>query len=432
MTLLDLDRRHVWHPYTQHATERDPIVISRAKDASLFDEQGKEYLDLISSWWTCLHGHSHPRLNAALSQQAQQAAHIMFAGFTHAPAVQLAQKLSALLPGDLNRVFYSDNGSTAVEVALKLSYQYWRNKGQEGRKTFIAFDGAYHGDTFGAMAVGRGSGFFRMFDDLLFEIRSAPYPATFEGDVEIEAKENAALTAFEKLIEKHGRETAAVIVEPLLQGASGMRLCRPAFMKRVTEMAQAAGLLVIYDEVAVGFGRLGSMFACEKIGVTSDFICLSKGLTGGYMPMSVTVCTDRIFDAFLAADFSKAFAHGHSYTANPLGCALALTSLEIFAEENTLEKIATIEAQHRAQLERLRGLRPRVMGSLLAFDLGDEGYKGKTGEVLRDFYLSQGLNIRPLGTTVYLLPPYCITAGQLSRAYEGISDSLDFIQKSAA
>ncbi len=429
-TVLELDRRHAWHPYTQHAQERDPIVISRARDASLFDEEGREILDLISSWWTCGHGHSHPEINKALCTQANNFEHAMFAGFTHRPAAELSARLAQILPGTLNRVFFSDNGSTAIEVALKLSYQYWRNQGEERRLRFLAFDGGYHGDTFGAMAVGKGSGFFSLFDELMFKVTALPFPDTWRGDDEIAAKEAIALEALDRELADGGIDISAMIIEPLLQGAGGMRMCRPEFLRLVTERVQAAGIPVIYDEVATGFGRTGTMFALEQAGVIPDIICLSKALTSGYMPMSVTVAKDEIFEHFLGDDFGRALAHGHSFTANPLACAVALRSLELFDEEHTLKKIAAISAQHERFLDERETsdnvIRLRCLGSILAFDLKDagEGYKSGTSEFLRDYFLRRGLNIRPLGSTVYLMPPYCTTENELERAYSGILDGL--------
>jgi len=430
MNLVEKDKRYTWHPFTQHMTERDPVVVKSAKGATLYLEDGTEMLDMISSWWTCVHGHSNPQINKALTDQAAALEHVMFAGFTHPPAVNLAEKLAQNLPGNLNRVFFSDNGSTAVEVALKLAYQYWRNQGQNKRTKFLAFNGAYHGDTVGAMSVGKGCGFFKLYSDLLFQVEMLPYAETWDDDQDIEQKENQSLVEIEKIIQEQKNEIAALIVEPLMQGAGGIRFSRPQFMKAVTELAQSHGLLVIYDEVAVGFGRTGSLFACEKIGVTPDFICLSKGLTAGYMPMSVTVATDNVFDKFLDKGFGKAFLHGHSFTANPLACAVALKSLEMFKDNKIIKRIAEIEKQHLKFLDILkqnsRVFKARVMGSALAFNLSQDkaGYKTEDSEMLRDWFLKNGLNIRPLGDAVYLMPPYCITDAELNRAYNGILEGL--------
>jgi adenosylmethionine-8-amino-7-oxononanoate aminotransferase len=434
--VLARDRRYVWHPYTQHATEGEPIVIARAKDASLFDAGGNEILDLISSWWTCTHGHSHPKLNAALAEQAAKFEHVMFAGFTHQPAADLAEAVATVLPGDLNKVFFSDDGSTAVEVALKIAYQYWVNVGEPRRRILIGFDGGYHGDTLGAMSVGRGSKFFTSFRDLMCKVMVLPCPATFDGDDAADEREAGALSAFEALITEQGQTIAALIIEPLLQGAGGMRFCRPKFLKHLVYTAREAGILVIFDEVATGFGRTGTMFAMEQADVVPDLVCLSKGLTAGYMPLAVTVAREEIFKAFLGETFDRALPHGHSFTANPLACAVGLASLALFKEEETLKRIARINARHREMMAELAArpdvVRPRVIGSILAFDVKSAGnYQSAESRDLRDWYLARGLNIRPLGQTVYLMPPYCITDDELSRAYAGMVEGLDRLASGA-
>lgn len=431
--ILDIDKRHIWHPFTQHASERDPVVVTGAKGACLFDEDGTEILDLISSWWTCIHGHGHPALVEALAAQAAKLDHVMFAGFTHAPAATLSQSLAGVLPGDLTKVFFSDNGSTAVEVALKLAFQYHRNRGESARTEFFAFEGGYHGDTLGAMSLGRGSNFFTLFEDLMCTVHATPYARTWEGDNAIGPREEDALEAFAKALDEHGNKAAAIIIEPLMQGASGFRFSRPEFVRQVSQMARDAGLLVIYDEVATGFGRTGTLFACEQVGFLPDIICLSKALTAGMLPMAVTVAREGVFEAFLSDKFDTALAHGHTFTANPLACAVACKSLELFKQDKALEKVAHIGARNRDQLARLmehpRTEHARAMGCMLAFELaGSKGhYKTQDGERLRDWYLKNGLNIRPLGPTVYLMPPYCITDEQLTRAYDGLFAGLDQI-----
>jgi adenosylmethionine-8-amino-7-oxononanoate aminotransferase len=435
--VLARDKRHVWHPYTQHGTENDPIVIARAKAASLFDTGGREILDLISSWWTCTHGHSHPKLNAALAAQVDRFEHVMFAGFTHQPAADLAASLAKILPGDLNKVFFSDDGSTSVEVALKIAYQYWINCGEPRRRGLIAFDGGYHGDTLGAMSVGRGSQFFKLFRDLMCEVTVLPYPGTFEGDDAGDEREAGALSALEATLTDRRSGVAALIVEPLLQGAGGMRVCRPDFLKRLVKMARDAGVLVIFDEVATGFGRTGSMFAMEQAEVVPDLVCLSKGLTAGYMPMAVTVAREALFEAFVGESFERALPHGHSFTANPLACAVALASLALFEEENTLGRIGRINRSHRAFMAELAArpdvTRPRLIGSILAFDVKEAGgYQSAISRRLSGWYLAHGLNIRPLGSTVYLMPPYCITEAELARAYAGTVEGLDALASDAS
>ncbi len=434
--LQQRDRRHLWHPYTQHGTETAPVAIVRAKAASLFDAQGREILDLISSWWTCVHGHAHPALNEALCTQAGQLEHVMFAGFTHPRAVELAEVLLDKLGDRFDRVFYSDNGSTANEVALKMAYQYWRNRGEAGRNLFLCFEGDYHGDTLGAMSVSKGSGFFTLFEDLMCAAKTIPFPATFIGDETIAAREQAALAQLETILEAHRGQIAAVILEPLLQGAAGIRVCRPEYLRAVTERVRSHGVLVIFDEVATGFGRTGKMFAFEHIGLAPDIICLSKGLTSGYMPLAVTAVSEALFAQFSGPDFTKALAHGHSFTGNPLACAVALRSLQLFDEEDTMHRVQEIQQRHLALVPTLKAHprieKIRVLGSILAFDLkgGRAGYKSSESLFLRDWYLSHGLNIRPYGKTIYLMPPYCITDTQLDRAYEGMLAGLEALDSS--
>jgi adenosylmethionine-8-amino-7-oxononanoate aminotransferase len=427
--LLALDRRHVWHPFTQAATAPAPIPIRSARGAHLIAADGRDYLDLISSWWVTLHGHAHPAIAAAVALQAAELEQVIFAGFTHEPAIQVAARVSALLPAGLERVFYSDDGSTSVEVALKLAYQFWRNKGEPRRHRFLAFEGGYHGDTFGAMSAGRSSGFYKPFHDLLFAVDLLPYPETWDGDSEIEEKEATSLAMLDRWIGRHGRDAVALIMEPLVQGAGGMRLCRPAFVRAVAERLKAADILLILDEVMTGFGRTGATFACLKASVTPDLICLSKGLTGGFLPLAATVCRQEIYEAFLGGNFERAFAHGHSFTANPLGCAAALASLDLLQAPETTARLGAIESVHRERLARLAhhpGLtRPRVCGTIAAVAVGgsEQGYSAAQGPRLRAFFLERGLLIRPLGSVVYLLPPYCVSSEELHRAYDAIEEA---------
>ena len=430
-SLLALDRAHIWHPFTQELTAPDPLLIASARGAVLRTAEGRELLDLISSWWVNLHGHAHPHMVAAIAAQAAKLEQVIFAGFTHEPAVRLATALAQRLPGELSRVFFSDDGSTAVEVALKLAIQYQANRGQATRNRLLCFEGGYHGDTVGAMSVGASSGFFDVFRDLLFPVHALPYPATWEGDAAVEEKERHALDALDAYLEQHGAETAALIMEPLVQGAGGMRMCRPVFVQALAQRLRAADILLIFDEVMTGFGRTGTLFAAERAGVTPDLICLSKGLTGGYLPMSVTVCTPDIYQAFLDEDFAKAFTHGHSFTANPLACAAALASLELFDQESSLARIQAMETLHRQRFAELaqhpQAQHWRVTGSIAALDIAatDSGYGSAVGPWLKDFYRTRGLLLRPLGNVVYLLPPYCIDDAQLETAYQGIIASLE-------
>lgn len=428
--LLALDRRHVWHPFTQAKTAPDSVLIRSGKGAVVYGADGKEYLDLVSSWWVNLHGHAHPYIADAIAEQAHKLEQVIFAGLTHEPAVRLAQRLTSLLPGDLNRVFYSDNGSTAVEVALKLALQYWRNLGRPERRRYLAFEGGYHGDTVGAMSVGASSGFFAPFKDLLFEVDVLPFPETWEGDAAVAEKEARCLSALDAYLDRRGDETAAVIIEPLVQGAGGMRMCRAEFLQALVQKLRAAGVLVIFDEVMTGFGRTGDLFACLSAGVTPDLICLSKGLTAGFLPLAATVCRDPIYEAFLDTGFDKAFAHGHSFTANPLGCAAGLASLDLLMKEETRARIAAIEARHRKHMARLahhpKVTRPRVTGTIAALNVGveDSGYAAAIGPRLKAFFLENGLLLRPLGEVIYFLPPYCISDSQLDRSYDTLERAL--------
>lgn len=428
--LLALDRRHVWHPFTQAKTAPDSVLIRSGKGAVVYGADGKEYLDLISSWWVNLHGHAHPYIADAIAEQAHKLEQVIFAGLTHEPAVRLAQRLTSLLPDDLNRVFYSDDGSTAVEVALKIALQYWRNLGRPERRRYLAFEGGYHGDTVGAMSVGVSSGFYAPFEDLLFEVDVLPFPETWEGDAAVAEKEDRCLSALEAYLDRRGDETAAAIIEPLVQGVGGMRMCRAEFLQALVQKLRAAGVLVIFDEVMTGFGRTGDLFACLKAGVTPDLICLSKGLTAGFLPLAATVCRDPIYEAFLDTGFDKAFAHGHSFTANPLGCAAGLASLDLLMKEETRARIAAIEARHRKHMARLahhpKVTRPRVMGTIAALnvEVEDSGYAAAIGPRFKAFFLENGLLLRPLGEVIYFLPPYCISDSQLDRSYDTLERAL--------
>ncbi|MFA7429171.1 MAG: adenosylmethionine--8-amino-7-oxononanoate transaminase [Rhodospirillaceae bacterium] len=429
--LLRLDRRHVWHPFTQAATAPEPPLVVSGQGTELVAADGSVILDLISSWWVTLHGHAHPAVVQAVAEQAAKLEQVIFAGFTHEPAARLAARICGLLPDPLNRVFFSDNGSTAVEVALKAALQCHRNQGDTARTRYLAFDGGYHGDTVGAMSAGVSSHYFDAWREMLFPVDILPVPATWLDDPDVEAKEAAALEALDSHLAAHGGHTVAAIIEPLVQGAIGMHMHSPQWLRAVVERLKAAGVLVIFDEVMTGFGRTGSLFACLEVGATPDFVCLSKGLTGGFLPMSLTVTTDAVHDAFLGDGVDKAFLHGHSFTANPLGCAAALASLDLLDTPACAARRAGIEAHHRAALAELaahpRVARPRVRGTVAAFDVeaGDSGYASAVAPRLRESFSRDGLLLRPLGNVVYLLPPYCVTDAELDRATVGIRRALD-------
>jgi adenosylmethionine---8-amino-7-oxononanoate aminotransferase len=419
---------HLWHPYTQAKTAPDPLKVKSAQGVWLELKTGERILDCISSWWVNLHGHAHPHIAEAIYQQAKCLEHVIFAGFTHDPAEQLAERLVSRLPSGLTRVFYSDNGSTAIEVALKMAYQYWANQGQP-RTTFLAFEGAYHGDTFGAMAVGARSLFTQAFTPLLFDVAFIPYPATHLQDDGAAQREQAILQQIQQTLAQQPEGYAGIILEPLVQGSGGMKMCRPQFLQQLQQMAKAHNTLLIFDEVMTGFGRTGDWFACTKAEVTPDIICLSKGITGGFLPLAVTICTEAIYDAFYSDDPQKTLYHGHSYAANPLGCAAALASLDLMVDHEAA--FNQMEAQHKIYLAKLadhpRLTNLRVTGTIAAMDLvtNHPGYLNQLSLEIRKRGIEQGLLLRPLGNVLYIMPPYCITEEELAFIYQGITTILD-------
>jgi adenosylmethionine-8-amino-7-oxononanoate aminotransferase len=401
-----------------------PLPVVRGEGVYLYTEDGRRILDGISSWWVNIHGHSHPKLNEALAAQARELEHVVFAGCTHRPAVELAERLLALLPG-LSRVFYSDNGSTAVEAALKMAFQYWRNRGQD-RRQFIALHHAYHGDTVGAMSASEDSIFTRAFTPLLFPVVRAHAPYCFRCPLGLsrETCGIACLGDLEARLQELGDTAAAVIVEPMLQGAGGMIVWPAEFLAGVRQLCDGYGTLMIADEVLTGFGRTGKMFACEHAGVRPDILCLSKALTGGYLPLGATLATAEIYDAFLSEDRNKTFFHGHSYTANPLACAVAIASLDLFREEGTLDRVAALERRLKAGLEPLRKFGDvRVIGGVGIVELSpDGGYLSEIGPRLNAAFLARGLLLRPLGNVVYFMPPYLIDEAQTAWALDQIAE----------
>lgn len=407
-------------------TAGPPLPVRRAEGAVLELEDGRRIVDCISSWWVTLHGHGNRVIADAIYEQAKTLEHVIFAGFTHQPAQELSELLLKHLPPHFDRVFFSDNGSTSVEVAIKMAVQFWRNSGEPERKRLIGFEGGYHGDTVGAMSAGGSSAFWTHFRSLMFDVDTVPFPATFDGDPERAQHEAESLQALEKLLTSHPGECAAVIVEPLIQGAAGMRMCSEEFLRNVNEIVRESGTLLIFDEVMTGFGRTGDWFACTKSRTEPDIICLSKGITGGFLPLSVTVCTQRIYDAFYADELEKAFFHSHSYTGNPIACAAGVASMNLL--EQSSEVFQTWEARHRSLWkEYLEPLpvttRPRFCGTIFAFDLnlpGDPGYFNSRAPQLRAEFLKEGLLLRPLGNTVYLMPPYCTDDETLKRVISSI------------
>lgn len=424
---LELDRRHVWHPYTQMLTAPEPLPVVRGRGAWLELADGRRILDGISSWWVTLHGHGHPQLVAAIQAQVAELEQVIYAGFAHEPGARLAAALVAKAPEGLSRVFFSDDGSTAVEVALKLAIQYWRQQGEPQRSLFAALENAYHGDTFGAMAAGGQDLFHGVFGPLLFEIRRLPVPDT-ESEVPL------SLRAWDELLEREGPRLAALLVEPIVQGAGGMRIHPASFLRGLWERARAAGVLFLADEVFTGFGRTGRLWAVEHAGVAPDLICLSKGLTGGFLPLGATLATEKIFQAFLSEDRRRTFFHGHSYTANPLACAVARASLELLEQERSLARVASLERLFASRLERLRN-HPYVgavrgIGSLAVVELRGSraGYLDERGSTLSRRLLERGLLLRPLGSVVYLLPPYCVTDEECHWAFDQLEQELDRLE----
>ena len=417
----------VWRPYTQHKTMTDLVGIVSGRGPYLYTEDGREILDLVSSWWVNIHGHAHPKIAEAIARQASELEHVIFAGFTHQPAEDLANGLIEKMGPPLKHVFYSDNGSTAVEVAIKIALQFAINTGQPKRKTIVAFEGGFHGDTWAAMAAGATSGFFDTYRKFLApEIIHLPYPATFEQDPDVVSKEAAALQALEQLLEQRGDEIAGLLIEPLIQGAGGMRFCSTGWLEKVVDRVQQAGVKVIFDEVMTGFGRTGTLFAMDNLNVRPDIVCLSKGITGGFMPFSATVATGEIFDAFLGDSWGQALSHGHSYAGNPIACAAAVASLQLFETENTLDKIAEQTKIHEERLPQLSGTtNHRVRGGIAACELvGQTGYASSKSVGLRGHFLDHGLLLRPLGDTLYLIPPACVSGELLSEAYDRLEIAL--------
>jgi adenosylmethionine-8-amino-7-oxononanoate aminotransferase len=436
-TLLARDAAHLWHPYTQMKTAPPPLPIVRASGVYLYTDDGRKLLDGISSWWVNIHGHAHPRLNRALAEQAERLEHVMFAGCTHEPAVELAERLVAILPQGLSRVFYSDNGSTAVEVALKLAVQYWRNRGEPARRSFVTLHHAYHGDTVGAMSASEDSLFTRSFAPLLFDVTRVDPPYCYRCPLGLERRTCLVdcLAGLETSLRSLGETVAAVLVEPMLQAAGGMIVWPAEFLEGARRLCDRYGTLLIADEVLTGFGRTGRMFACEHAKIAPDIICLSKALTAGYLPLGATVTTESVFEAFLSDDRAKTFFHGHSFTANPLACAVGCASLDLFREEHVLARIARLEGQLRDGLQRLVALPcvgdVRVLGGVGIIELVVDkrtkqagGYLDRVGPQLAAKFVDRGLLLRPLGNIVYFMPPYVITDDEVAWALRQIDEVL--------
>lgn len=416
-----LDEKNIWHPFTHLKYSETPINIIRSEGSYYFDEQGKKYIDGIASWWVNLHGHSHPYIAEKVAEQLKTNAHSIFSGFTHPGAIELSERLLKHLPGNFSKVFFSDDGSTAVEVALKMALQYWNNK-NESRIKIIAFEDAYHGDTFGGMSVGARNVFTTAFSPLLFDVLRLPLP-----------NENNFKEVKQKLreyVEKYN--VSAFIFEPLVLGAGGMLMYEAKYLDELIADCKKNNVICVADEVMTGFGRTGKFFATDHLQNKPDIICLSKGITGGVMPLGVSVCTEFIYNAYLTDDRNKTFFHGHSYTANPTACAAALASMDLMEESGTWDNIERIGNMHIAFAAKLRMdskiISVRNLGTILAIEIRTpekSGYMNTLAERISAWFVRKGIILRPLGNVLYILPPYCISDADLDHIYDSILQFLD-------
>ena len=427
----------IWHPFTQEALDPPPIRIVKAEGVYLYTDDGRRLIDGISSWWVNIHGHNHPVIMSAIAEQTRKLDHVLLAGFSHEPVEKLSANLRKVLPPSLNHIFFSDDGSTAVEVALKMALQFWQNSGQPQKQSIVALEHAYHGDTVGAMSVSADSAFTDPFRAMRFPVHRVHSAYCYRCTV---GKTRATcdidcVDSFRKLLEEKSGEIAVVILEPLLQGAGGMIVHPLEFLQRVSALCKEHNVLLIADEVLTGFGRCGKMFACEIAGVVPDIVCLSKGLTGGPLPMGATVCSDVIHDAFVSKDRARTFFHGHSYTGNPIAAAAAVASLSIFENEPVFDRIAKIAEIHAARLRSHPAVGDvRQIGTVAAIELRaeDAGYMSKLKPRLYQFFLDAGILLRPLGNILYVLPPYVISPKDLNYIHDRIADALELVEASRA
>lgn len=427
--LLIKDLKYIWHPYTQmkDCKENPPILIERAKGLKLYDNNGKFYYDTISSWWCNVHGHNHPKIKEAIKKQLNSLEHVLFAGFTHKPAIELAEKLIEITPKNLTKVFYSDNGSTAVETALKMSFQYWNNTGKRNKTKFISLADAYHGDTIGAMSVGGVDVFNKVFSPLFFNGYKVPSPYCYRCPMGTTRDKCVidCIKPLEKLLKKKSKEIAGIILEPLVLGAGGMIIYPKKYLERVSQLAKKYGVHLILDEVATGFGRTGKMFACQYTKVQPDFMCLSKGITAGFLPLGATLTTEKNYNAFYA-DFTKlkTFYHGHTYTANPISCAAAVASIDIFKTEHTLNRVNKITPLLHKLLEGFRDYPfvgdVRCLGVIGALELVKDkktkksfDLKDRIGQKIYQKGLKNNIILRPLGDVIYLFLSLSVNSFQI-------------------
>ena len=418
MSLQERDKKHIWHPLTQHKTAKPPIGIIKAKGAVLWDENGNEYIDGIASWYTAMYGHCNEKITSKVAQQMLQLDQVVFTGFTHEPAVELSEKLMKILPKNQQKIFFNDNGSTAVEAGIKMALQYYFNKGEK-RNLLLSFEDGFHGDTFGAMSVSGLSVYNGPFEDILLKVLRIPVPN----------KNNLShvLALLQSIISANN--CAAFVYEPLVQGAAGMKFHDAEGLEAILNLCKQHEILCIADEVMTGFGKTGRLFASDYLEVKPDIICLSKALTAGMMAMSITSCTQDVFDAFLSDGIEKSFLHAHTYSANPLACAAAIAGIDVLTSEEIQVRIQRIGEQHKSFSEKIRN-HPKVqsvrhLGVIFALDLKVEIERyGKLRDQLFDHYMKHGVFLRPLGNTIYILPPYVITTNQLDKIYKAIESSL--------
>lgn len=441
---IEKDLQYLWHPYTQmkDCLTNPPILIEKAKGIKLFDDKGNFYYDTIASWWCNVHGHNHPKIKTAIKKQLDKFEHVLFAGFTHKPAITLAQKLTEITPQSLTRVFYTDNGSCAVEAALKLSFQYWQNVGKKTKTKFLSLESGFHGDTLGAMSVSGIDQFNAVFSPMFFDSFKVPCPNCYRCPMgkDRDSCNLQCTEPIEQILKTNHDEIAAMILEPLLMAAAGMIVYPKEYLQKVAQLTKKYNVHLILDEVATGFGRTGQMFACQHANVSPDFMCLSKGITSGYLPFAATLTTDEIYSAFYD-DYktAKAFMHGHTYTANPLGCAAAIASLQLFEDENTLEKLQ--EKIHILQkgVERTSDFpyvgNVRGIGMAWAIEIVKDKKTKATFPAERrigiEIYkkgLEKNLLLRPLGNIIYLFPPLCITKPQLNYVLKNLRQIINDIQ----
>ncbi len=417
MTLAERDLKNIWHPYTQMKNASLPVNITKANGVYLFDDENNKYIDAISSWWVNIHGHCNKYIAKKVYEQFKKLDHIIFAGFTHEGAIVLAERLLSHLPKNQTKVFYSDNGSTAVEVAIKMAIQYWHNKNKTNKTNIIAFKNAYHGDTFGAMSVSGRSVFNSPFNDFLFKVNYIDLPYN--------SNKNNTLEQFKNIIKSNS--VAAFIFEPLIQGAGGMNIYSKETLDELIYLCKKNNIITIADEVMTGFGRTGKYFSCDYLENKPDIFCLSKGITGGTMALSITSCTQDIYNAFCSDDNKKTLFHGHSYTANPIAISAALASLDILEKDETWKKIKNIEQNHINFIERIKSNKNiktiNSLGTILSIELesgSDTSYLNNLRNKITDYFIKEKILIRPLGNIIYLMPPYCINTKELKYIYSRI------------